>query len=907
MDILGLVVLFLFGLVFLGAVGEYVRRRDPVSRGVALVFSPFVVLFVSSLWRQLVGPVPGALGLVGGAFLLAQPVLALHLVSLVRTVPRRVLVGSAGLIATTTLPLVVIRGLPTQISLVPLAAFVAVELLAAGYLLAEARRRSGPGAVRLSIAALSTGLFGATLFVVGAGVLGPDAQTVATGVATVLALAAACGYLVAFLPPRRVQEIWQATSTVAYGRALLGRSAEPAEAIWQGFTDLASGVSGGMCFVVLPASGTGRVLARTGLAVDDLPDSVTRADVEGVLAIAASGYELAPDRAGPLAIRLAERTGARFVSVVPLASPDAEAVPVLVILASHRSLFRASDLELLAALGGQTAVVAERRTVLADQEALTERLAATVEALRNASQAKSDFLASMSHELRTPLSAILGFSELMRGEETQGDSVQVPLEWVEHIHTGGEHLLALINDVLDLAKVEAGRLELTVEPLDLDAAVAEVVNGIRPLADRKRLRLTAAPTGLVVGADRGRLRQILYNLLSNAIKYTPDDGAVAVEAGEDGDELWLAVVDTGIGIAPEDQAMVFDEFRQVGDDVGRSGGTGLGLALTKRLVEAHGGRITLDSAPGQGSRFTVHLAPAAADQADAAAVAPATRRQPARVGPIRRDPASAGAAGNPEVLVIEDDPSALRLLREYLEPVGYVVRSAPDGEAGLAEARRRTPAAVILDVLLPRLDGWEVLRRLKEDEALRDVPVIIVTVVDEREVGLALGAVDYLVKPVQREALLASLDRLRQASPSPTETVRVLAVDDEPAAVALIRAALEPEGFEVVEALGGREALARARSEPIDVVVCDLVMPDIDGFEVIGELKRDSRTADIPILVCTAHELTDADKARLNGQIMGIVVKGSDAREGLREWLGRFTPALGDQGEARAATDDHAA
>jgi signal transduction histidine kinase/CheY-like chemotaxis protein len=901
-DILGLVVLFLFGLVFLGAVGEYVQRRDPVSRGVALVFSPFVVLFFSSLWRQLAGPVPGVLSLAGGALLLAQPVLALHLVSLVRQVSRWILVGSAVLIAATTLPLVVIRGLPTQLALLPLGAFVVVELLAGGYLLGEARRRSGPGAVRLTIAALSTGLFGATLLVVSAGVLGPDAQTVASGIGVVLALAAGCGYLVAFLPPRRVQEVWQATSTVAYGRALLGRSAEPPEAIWQGFTDFAAGVSGAMCFVVLPAGEAAKVLARTGLAPDDLPEAVSRADVDGLLAISASGRELAPERAGPFAIRLAERTGAGFVSVVPLASPDAGLVPVLVIVARHRSLFRASDLELLAALGGQTAVVAERRTVLAEQEALTERLAATVEALRSASQAKSDFLASMSHELRTPLSAILGFSELMRGEESHGDSVLVPLEWVEHIHTGGEHLLALINDVLDLAKVEAGRLELTVEPLDLDTAVAEVVNGIRPLADRKGLRLTAAPTGLVVRADRGRFRQILYNLLSNAIKYTPDDGAVAVEAGQDRDELWVAVVDTGIGIATEDQATVFDEFRQVGDDVGRSGGTGLGLALTKRLVEAHGGRIAIESAPGQGSRFTVHLASAAVARADAAAVAPATRR-----GPVRHEAASAGSGEGSEVLVIEDDPSALRLLREYLEPVGYVVRSAPDGEAGLAEARRRTPAAVILDVLLPRLDGWEVLRRLKGDEALRDVPVIIVTVVDEREVGLALGAVDYLVKPVGREALLATLDRLGQTSPSRTERVRVLAVDDEPAAVALIRAALEPEGFEVVEALGGREALARARMEPIDLVICDLVMPDIDGFEVIGELKRDERTADIPILVCTAHELSNEDKARLNGQIMGIVAKGSDAREGLREWLGRFTPALGDQGGARAASDDHAA
>jgi CheY-like chemotaxis protein len=243
------------------------------------------------------------------------------------------------------------------------------------------------------------------------------------------------------------------------------------------------------------------------------------------------------------------------------------------------------------------------------------------------------------------------------------------------------------------------------------------------------------------------------------------------------------------------------------------------------------------------------------------------------------------------VLVIEDDPSALRLLRQYLEPAGYQVAVATTGESGLALARQRVPAAVILDVLLPTIDGWEVLRRLKADPDLQDVPVVIVTIVDDREVGLALGAVDYLVKPIQRQGLLACLARHGIAPSAEVPSVRVLAVDDEPAALAFIRAALEVEGYDVIEAAGGREALSRVADGSIDLVVCDLVMPDIDGFELIARLKGNPKTAPIPIVVCTAQDLSAEDKARLNGKILGIVTKGDDARDGLRDWLARATAA----------------
>jgi CheY-like chemotaxis protein len=488
----------------------------------------------------------------------------------------------------------------------------------------------------------------------------------------------------------------------------------------------------------------------------------------------------------------------------------------------------------------------------------------------------------MSHEFRTPLSAIIGFSDLMTTEPREGDQVTVPVEWVEHIQRGGQHLLALVNDVLDLARVEAGRLDLRPEPVDVGLAVTEAVNGLRPLADRKNLDLEVEARSINVIVDRGRFRQILYNLVSNAIKYTPVDGSIRVTASRVGNDARIAVIDSGVGIAPEDHQRVFEEFRQVGDPADRQPGSGLGLAVTKRLAEAHDGRIELISARGEGSTFTLVLP--ASESVEATTEAPSSG-----LGTSGLADRAIPATG--DILVIEDDPSAVRLLREYLESAGYRVRVAANGETGISAASTQRPAAIVLDVLLPGIDGWEVLRRLKADERLQDVPVVIVTVVEERDVGLALGAVDYLVKPIHREALLGCLARFVGSGAGQGAPRRVLVVDDEPASLALIRGALEPEGVEVVSAVGGREALAWAeRGELVDLVVCDLVMPDIDGFEVIAALKGNSRTASLPIVVCTAHDLSADQKTRLNGNILGIVAKGQDARVGLLDWLDHAVP-----------------
>jgi CheY-like chemotaxis protein len=445
---------------------------------------------------------------------------------------------------------------------------------------------------------------------------------------------------------------------------------------------------------------------------------------------------------------------------------------------------------------------------------------------------------------------------------------------VAHIHNSGEHLLALINDVLDLTKIEAGRIELQREPFDLAQALTESVEGLRPLAERKQIAMTVdAPEG-AISADRGRLRQMLYNLLSNAIKFTPEGGAIRVEAAWDDDDAHVAVVDSGVGIAQEDLERIFQEFSQVGDLKAREAGTGLGLALTRRLAEAHGGSVAVSSTPGEGSRFELLL--------------PASRVMLEKPAEVVLPEASSALA---TVLVIEDDPGAVRLLQAYLGGAGYEVMVATDGVRGIAAATSVRPSAIILDVLLPGIDGWEVLRRLKADEATRDIPVIVATVVDERNVAMSLGAVDYFLKPVRPQALLARLSQYTFTTKVKQRPVRVLAVDDDPAARQLILNALEPEGFDVVAAASGREAIELAEAQPPELVICDLVMPDMDGFEVVSRLHANEATRDATILILTGQELTTADRERLNGKVAEILTKGEDPRAAFAKWLNRAAAA----------------
>lgn len=882
MDPITFLIELLFAAVFLGAIVRLVRGRDPLAIDVTLVFSGLAAIFAVQTAATFLA-LPRALQVLPVALLLAQPFFTLRLVGHLRSLPKWLLPLAAIALLLSTIPLVVLAltspnsPLIAGLGLALIATFVVTEIVAAGYLAAEARRRVGSARMRLGIAAVATAGFAVAILAAGAGSVADDNQG-GSGTATqIIALLSALAYVVAFLPPRWLRHLWQATAAYGYSQEMMTAPvSETEESIWARLVTAASQVAGSDAAVLLIADGNepARIVAVAGPKADRI-GPLASTDIQPLLNIRDGGVQRIERGRSQIADEFGSLVDARFKSVVSF-PVDRGRVAILVHLSTYASLFGADDSSLLVALGRVAALLVERRAVLAEQEKLAERLTATVAALEAANQAKSDFVASMSHELRTPLTAIIGFSDLMRSEPHEAESVSVPTEWVEHVHRSGQHLLGLINDVLDLAKVEAGRLDLSLERIELASAVQESVAGLRPLADRKSIALHASIAPLPIDVDRGRLRQILYNLLSNAIKFTPDGGRISVEASRINGEIALTVSDTGVGIASEDQLRVFEEFRQVGDIAARQPGTGLGLALSRRLVEAHGGRIGLESTVGAGSRFTVYL-PAITD-----VVTPPAEESPGGAGPATK----VGLADAPSILIIEDDLSAVRLIRTYLETDGYRVRVAIDGETGLAEARSHVPDAIVLDVLLSGIDGWEVLRRLKTDELLREVPVVIVTIVDEREVGLALGAVDYLVKPVNRAALLDALARYTSTT-NRTGSIRVLAIDDDPATLDMIEATLRPDGHEVTRAASGQAALEIARITPFDLVICDLLMPDLDGFGVVAELGADPRTRDLPILILTAHELTELERTVLNGKVLGVAAKGDTGSEGLRDWLAR--------------------
>jgi PAS domain S-box-containing protein len=516
--------------------------------------------------------------------------------------------------------------------------------------------------------------------------------------------------------------------------------------------------------------------------------------------------------------------------------------------------------------------------------------------LEDASRMKSEFLANMSHELRTPLNAIMGFSELLT-DGLVGDMTDKQRGFIGDIFSSGKHLLSLINDILDLSKVEAGKMMLDIESVQLSSLFANSLSIVRERAAARQINLSMdAPATLgSICADGRKVKQIVYNLLANAVKFTGERGNVTLTAShvsraevgapctawvartfplaENGFESFLriSVHDSGIGISPDELQHLFKPFNQIDSSLARKfEGTGLGLAMVKLLAELHGGTVAVESAVGEGSCFTVWLPRRTPDEHEPLPIETTSVRQ------TEQPPASVlekTLAQSRIALIVEDDVKSAELIRAQLEAEGFQVLHAASAEDGLALAKQRPLSLITLDILLPTMDGWEFLNQLKQVPALRHIPVVIISIIADRSRGFALGAAAVLQKPLSREELYDALVESGLFVPSQDQALRVLVVDDDPTAAELMATRFEGLASSVLRAHGGREAIDLARRETPNLIVLDLMMPDVTGFDVVAELSNDPTTADIPIIVVTAAQLTDEDRHRLNGFVKSIVEK----------------------------------
>jgi signal transduction histidine kinase/CheY-like chemotaxis protein len=530
--------------------------------------------------------------------------------------------------------------------------------------------------------------------------------------------------------------------------------------------------------------------------------------------------------------------------------------------------------------------IRERKEVERDLIAMRNRAEA-------ANKAKSQFLANMSHELRTPLNAIIGYSEMLQDVMTDEELDRAELAGdVDKIRSAGKHLLSLINDILDLSKIEAGKMDLSIEAFNADELIQDVIGTIAPLAESRgnRLRINVEGEIGIIYSDVTKIRQILFNLLSNAVKFT-HQGQVDLTClrthDAAGEQVEFSVQDTGIGISHENLEALFKPFSQADASTTRKyGGTGLGLAISRSYAKMLGGEIVVESEVGRGSTFTVRFP-----------VQLESSGEPCSEGePLNHGLAAVGALDEPleqtQLLLIDDDEAVHNILQYQLSRHGYRIHSAMSGKEGLKKAFEEDFDVVVLDILMPEMDGWQVLQRLKSEPKTMYIPVVLYTIVADKEKGYALGADDYLVKPISKSKLLATLENYRRSSSN-----KILLIDDDRHTLALVDAYLTDLDYQLIKAENGREGLdILQREQGVMIILLDLIMPVMNGFEFIDEVRKHPEFAKIPIIVISAHDLSNKERSLLLQHTRVIIKKGEYSRQ---ELISNIETILGNQRDAR--------
>ncbi|MFN0157119.1 MAG: response regulator [Bacteroidota bacterium] len=550
---------------------------------------------------------------------------------------------------------------------------------------------------------------------------------------------------------------------------------------------------------------------------------------------------------------------------------------VLEVVTIKEKEFVGDDLDILSVVVNELASGMSRKRLMDELRTKNLELEAQTQKTAEASDTLKKFLATFSHELRSPLNSIIGFSELLT-TQFDGLSQESVKEFMKNINTSGRHLQQIINDILDLSKIEAGRMELHIASYPVsyfEESVRRVLSAA--IAEKQiNLQFTLTPEIDEVVVDQTRFKQILINLVSNAMKFSNRSATVSVSSQRVGNDIQFVVKDSGIGIKPEELGNLFKPFRQApsGKELNHQG-IGLGLAITKKLVELHGGSISVQSEWGHGTSVYFNI-PMVVDS---------TSERLMHAGmlldALERENRPRNTGEKPLALIVEDVPQASELLRMHIESAGYRVELARDGAEAVDMAKRLRPSVITLDLMLPIKDGWQVLKELKRHPLCKHIPIIIVSIIDEKSIGFSLGAVDYFVKPVNKEDLLSALNRVH-ILPKPDERrPTVLVIDDDRAATDLIQVILENEGYKVLKSFQGRDGVELAAREHPDLIILDLIMPEVSGFNVAYQLKQIPATRSIPIIVLTSMEMDMDTQIQLGNYVSGLMSKSSFTKKDL--------------------------